>query len=196
LRDAPRALSLGRDQLDHPPPLWLRLAVNTAKRYEDMLTGSLADKINHSAPDSLKTALTLVANETANRLASFRNFIQDTLPAGAEGSWMVGATYYDWVLKNFHFLPYTAASMIDTGWRIHQETKEMLEAVAHRINSTASLEQTVSAMKARHPEASMITEAYHRQSDRVRQLLVSQNLVAIPAAETLVFVPTPPDLRE
>src|SRR5437879_6414089 len=82
LRDAPRALSLGRDQLDHPPPLWLRLAVNTAKRYEDMLTGSLADKINHSAPDSLKTALTLVANETANRLASFRNFIQDTLPAG------------------------------------------------------------------------------------------------------------------
>jgi len=196
LRDAPLALSLGRDQLNHPPPLWVRLAANAAKRYEDMLTGPLVNKINQSAPDSLKAALTLSASETANRLASFRNFIQDTLPAGAEGSWMVGAPYYDWVLKNFHFLPYTASSMIDTGWRIHRETKEMLEAVARRINSTASLEQTVSAMKARHPEASMIAEAYHRQSDRVRQLLISKDLVAIPPAETLVFVPTPPDLRE
>src|SRR2546426_1345668 len=196
LRDAPRALSLGRDQLAHPPPLWVRLAANTARRYEDMLTGPLVNKIEQSAPDSLKAALTLSASETANRLASFRSFIQDTLSAGAEGSWMVGEPYYDWVLKNFHFLPYTAAIMIDTGWRIHRETKEMLEAVARRINSTASLEQTVSAMKARHPEASMIAEAYHRQSDRVRQLLVSQNLVAIPPAETLVFVPTPPDLRE
>jgi hypothetical protein len=196
LRDAPAALSLGRDQLDHPPPLWVKLAVNTAKRYEDMLTGPLVEKIKQSAPDSLKAALTLSAGETVNRLASFRNFIQDTLPPGPEGSWMVGTSYYDWVLENFHFLPYTSAGMIDTGWRIHRETKQMLEAVAHRMNPSGSLEQTISAMKARHPEASTIADAYHRQSDRVRQLLISHDLVAIPPAETLVFVPTPPDLRE
>jgi len=196
IQDAPTALALGRAQLQEPPPLWIKLAANTAKRYEDFLNGPLIEKVNTTAPDSLKEKLLNATKETALSLASYRRFLQDTLTPGPEDCWKAGTEYYDWLLREFHFLPYTSATMIETGWRIHNETKELLHSLAHRIDPSKSLQQVLADLKTRHPEPHHIAEAYFKESERVRSLILTHNLVTIPEPETLLFVPTPPALRE
>lgn len=196
LENAPIALELGRKQLQQPPPLWILLAVNTAARYEEFLHRFFAQRAATHAPDSLKQRLLQVGKRSVKALADFRVFLRDTLRPGPENSWMVGKKYYDWLLKEVHLLPYTAEEMIEEGKRVHADTKEKLKAIARRVDPTRTWQELVDDMKTRHPEAYKITAAYKKESDRVRELIVSKNLIAIPEPETLLFVPTPPALRE
>jgi uncharacterized protein (DUF885 family) len=193
---AREALEIGRRQLHRPPPLWIRLTANTAMRYEEFLGEPLETKIRASAPDSLRERLLRSTEATRSALARFRVFLSDTLQPGDENSWAVGEEYYNWLLKEVHFLPYGAAEMIQEGWRQHNETKRLLHQLAQRIDSTKTLQQIIESMKSRHPEPGKVTEAYRIQSDRARRLLVERNLITIPEPETLLFVPTPPALRE
>ncbi len=195
LSDAPIALALGCSQLRHPPKLWTQLAVNTSLRYEGFLTTTLREKIQHS-PDSMRVPLEKARLISLGALQHYRTFLTDTLDSAPGNSWAVGPEYYDWLLREVNFLPYTSAQMIETGWKIHNETKNLLVELARRIDPTKSWLQLVDEMKTHHPEPYKIMDAYHEESDRVRKLLVDKNLIAIPPAESLIFVPTPPSLRE
>jgi uncharacterized protein (DUF885 family) len=86
--------------------------------------------------------------------------------------------------------------MIAVGRRAHSETKVALEDLARRVDPEKSWNTLVEEMKGRHPEPGTIAEAYRRESGRARSLLVTQQMVTIPEPETLLFVPTPPALRE
>ena len=194
--DARVAMEIGRRQLHEPPPLWIRLAVNTAARYEEFLGEPLVTRIKTAAPDSLQPALLKSVEETRRSLALFRVFLSDTLRPGKEDSWGVGSEYYDWLLKEVHFLPYNSVQMIEEGWRRHNETKMLLQDLAKQIDPAKTLKEVLEDMKTRHPEPGRIAEAYRVQSDRARRLLQERDLVTIPEPETLTFVPTPPALRE
>ena len=196
LRRAPVALGMGRRQLNGPPPLWINLAANTAGRYAGFLSGAFVAKVKNSAPDSMKNELLEAGNRASEAISQFGHFLSDSLPRGSEIGWRVGTEYYNWLLANVNFLPYTAASMIREGWRVHDETKAALTALARRIDSTKTWQQLVEEMKERHPQPGTIADAYRRESDRVKALLLDKRLVTIPEPETLLFVPTPPSLRE
>lgn len=199
LRDlelAPRAMALGREQLHEPPPLWVRLAVNTAASYARFLRGELAERVRTAAPDSLRGPLLGAGARAAAALDSYAAFLRDTLRAGPAGSWAAGKDYYDWVLRNVDLLPYGADSMIAEGWRIHAATKLALDSLAERIRPGASWRVLAAEMRERHPEPGHILEAYERASHRVQGFLVSNDLVRLPPCQELVFVPTPPELRE
>ena len=195
LQDAPKTVELGKRQLVDPPPLWIRLAMNTADRYEAFLKGLFIEQVQSKAPDSLRVGLTNGAASAAESMSDFRSFLK-TLKPGTENSWSVGKNHYNWLLSEVHFLPYTADEMIQVGRKAHAETKSSLEGLARRVDPTKSWKTLVEEMKERHPAPGAITEAYRRESDRARNLLVTRQMISIPEPETLLFVPTPPALRE
>jgi hypothetical protein len=197
LERAPRVMALGRAQLNLPPPLWVRLAAQTAHSYSVFLADEFPGRVNANAPDSMKAAL-LAAAETAHRaLVAYEVFLRDTLTYGTDGSWMSGADYYDWVLRDVNFLPFTAQSMIAEGRRIHATTKLALDSLAHRLQPGGSnWHKLADQMDDRHPEPGHIIDAYRQASARVHELLLRDSLITIPPGERLTFVPTPPQLRE
>jgi hypothetical protein len=197
LERAPRVLALGRAQLSAPPPLWARLAAQTARSYSAFLADEYPRRVTASAPDSMKVSL-LAAGESARRaLDAYERFLRDTLTTGAETSWMAGEQYYDWVLRDVNFLPFTAPTMIAEGRRIHAATRLALDSIAHRMQpGGSSWHQLADQMDDRHPEAGHIIEAYRQASNRVHELLLRDSLITIPPGERLSFVPTPPQLRE
>ncbi len=193
---APRVMAVGRRQLAAPPPLWVRLAVNTAESYRGFLAGEYAARVGATAPDSLRAGL-LAAGDSARRaLEAYTAFLRDTLRPGDDTSWRSGAAYYDWVLGEFNMLPFTAGSMIAEGRRIHQATKLALDSFAMRTRPGTPWRTLADEMRTRHPAAGQITEAYRQASRRVQALLIRDDLVRIPPCEELTFVPTPPQLRE
>lgn len=196
LERAPRIMALGRSQLRSPPPLWIRLAAATAKSYADFLGGEFLQRVDTSAPDTLKSALRSAGGQARAALLAYGAFLTDTLRAGADGSWASGADYYDWVLREVNFLPFTAATMIEEGRRIHEATKLALDSFALRVRPGTSWRTLADEMRTRHPEPGHIIEAYRTQSHHVQALLIRDDLVRIPPGEELIFVPTPLQLRE
>ncbi|MEX1140390.1 MAG: DUF885 domain-containing protein [Bacteroidota bacterium] len=195
VQDAPKAIDLGKRQLVDPPSLWVGLARNTADRYEAFLRGEFPEQVRAKAPDSLKSELVLHGEKAADAIRIFKGFL-NSLNSGTENSWSVGKDHYNWLLSEVHFLPYDADEMIAVGRRAHAETKAALEHLARGVDPKKSWKALVEEMKGRHPEPGTIAEAYRRESDRARELIVSRQLVSIPQPETLLFVPTPPALRE
>jgi uncharacterized protein (DUF885 family) len=195
LEAAPTVLAVGRERLEAPPPLWIRLAVANALGTADFLDVVLLERIAE-APDSTRPRLRTAAAAARDALRSYAAFLTDTLQPGAVGSWAVGSAYYDRVLRESNFLPYTAESMIAEGYRVHEETKVELDALARTIDSTKSWRELVDEMQERHPEPGSIVEAYRRASLRVLGFLISRDLIRIPPCEELLYVPTPPALRE
>ncbi len=196
LERAPRVMALGRRQLSAPPPLWVRLAVSTALSYRGFLAGEYVERVNAAAPDSLRPSL-LAAGDSARRaLEAYATFLRDTLRAGGETSWQSGAAYYDWVLREVNMLSFSARSMIAEGHRIHAATKLALDSFAQRTRPGTAWRVLADEMRTRHPAAGQITEAYRQASRRVQALIVRDGLVRIPPSEELIFVPTPPQLRE
>lgn len=195
LESAPAAIALGRRLLDQPPPLWVRLALGTARTYRDFLRRELPERAR-TAPDSVRPRLLAAAEQTAAALDGYAAFLADTLAQGPERSWMAGAEYYDWVTREFNFLPFTADSMIAAGRRIHEATKLALDSLARALRPGSSWRALAEEMRARHPEPGHITAAYERESRRVEALLIRDDLITLPPCQELVFVPTPPQLRQ
>jgi uncharacterized protein (DUF885 family) len=123
-------------------------------------------------------------------------FLTDTLEPAGDDSWMVGSEYYDWVLREVNFLPYTAETMIAEGYRIHAATKAALDSLAGTVDGDQSWRELVEEMQSRHPEPGKILEQYERESRRVEALLIREDLIRIPPCEDLLLVATPPALRE
>ncbi|HEV2643261.1 MAG TPA: DUF885 domain-containing protein [Candidatus Elarobacter sp.] len=196
LRTAPRAMALGRQQLRTPPPLWITLAVNTANSYARFLRGDFAERVRTAAPDSLRPSLLAASDSAATALDAYTAFLCDTLRAGSATSWASGREYYDWVLRNVDFLPYGADTMIAGGRAIHAATRLALDSVAWQIRPGTPWRTLADEMRTRHPEPGQILAAYETASHHVQAFLLHDNLVYLPPNQELVFVPTPPELRE
>ncbi len=195
LEDAPRALAVGRERLADPPDVWVRLALGTAQRFEAFLDGEFLARAS-GAPDSLRRRLVAAANASRDAIRGYAAFLRDTLRVAPPGSWATGADYYDWLLREVHYLPYTAESMIAEGRRIHEATKRALDSLAAQHGSGRPWLGMVSDMQTRHPEAGRIVEAYRTASHRVQAFLIRDDLIRLPPCQELLFVPTPPAQRE
>ena len=195
LERAPDALAIGRERLRAPPPLWVDLAISTAEGYVRFLDSEYRT-LTARAPDTLRERLRAAGIEAAAALRGYVAYLRDTLPHGGATSWAAGAGYYDWVLREVNFLPYTAESMIAEGYRIHEATKRALDSLARDIDSTKSWRELVDDMQTRHPEPGKILTAYERESHRVLGFLITHDLIRIPPCEELLYVPTAPQNRE
>jgi uncharacterized protein (DUF885 family) len=188
-------MALGRKQLKDPPPLWVRLAVNSAASYRDFLRGEFVTRLR-GAPDSLKAAVSAAGERAATALDAYAAFLRDTLPPAREDSWQAGKARYDRLLKEANFLPFTAESLIAEGRQIHEATKRALDSVASVLRPGVRWQVLAEELRDRHPEAGKITDAYRTQSHKVQALLIRDDLIRLPPCQELVFVPTPPQLRE
>lgn len=195
LERAPEALAIGRERLRAPPPLWVDLAVSTAEGYVRFLDGEYRTLVD-GAPAALRERLRAAGIDAAAALRGYVAYLRDTLEPGGETSWATGADYYDWVLREVNFLPYTAESMIAEGYRIHEATKRALDSLAREIDSTESWRALVEEMQTRHPEPGRILAAYEQESHRVEGFLITHDLIHLPPCQELLFVPTAPQNRE
>ena len=195
LQRAPRVMALGRTQLSAPPPLWVRLAVASAQSYSGFLAGEFVQRAE-AAPDSLRTSVLDAATAARTALDAYGAFLRDTLQPGPDGGWASGEAYYDWVLRDVNFLPLGSTQMIAEGRRIHEATKQALDSLAQRLRPGTPWRTLADEMHTRHPEPGHITDAYRRESRHVLALLIRDDLIRIPPCQDLIFVPTPPQLRE
>ena len=196
LRRIPEAVGAGRAQLENPPRLWVEMAERNARSVVRFLRDELPGRAAE-LPAALRDTVTAAADDAARALEAYAVFLRDTLGPRANGEWAAGAEYYDWLLREAHFLDEDADALIRLGARWMTETEAALAAAAESIAPGKTWRQLTEEAKTRHPSAEpgAVRAAYEAEMRRALALIRARDLFEVPAGERLRMIDTPPTLR-
>jgi len=191
LRSARRYLAELPDLI---PSVWLQAAVVEARAGAGFLRG-LPDhpKVVQGFPSlgRLHTAL----DQAARALDEFAHFLEAELASSAEGGFACGRTHFERILRERHFLDVDADALHAYGVSLFDETLRQLEEVTRRLRGDTDVAAVTAEIRARHPEAERLLDAYRTQMQAAYRFVQERDLVTVPARQRLQVVDTPTFLR-
>ncbi len=195
LRAIPGVLAQGKDNIEPEkvPPVWNQVAIESAQQglaLFTMLIPALAQQTPKLAPQ-----LNEASQKAAEAMQDYVEFIQKHVVPMADGDFAVGRDIFEELLREDHMIDYDAETLLKTGWRLFEETQEQMNKLAGEIDSAKTVKELLEQAKADHPEADELLDVYRREMAKVREFVATQDIVSIPAGETLKIEPTPPFLR-
>ena len=191
LQALPEMVAAGRKNLKNPPERFTNAAVfQTAGTIR-----FLGQEITELATDSGDEALQEAAANAVASLQGYESFLKEDLLARSTGSWELGEEAYSYLLKHRWFLEDDARSIRERGLTAFEEIEAELQEVAERIAPGKHWVEVYESLKDDHPPADGIKEAYRTQLDAAQKFLIENEVVTLPAGETVVVEDTPKAMR-
>ncbi|MGQ9478283.1 MAG: DUF885 domain-containing protein, partial [Candidatus Bipolaricaulia bacterium] len=195
LKAVPRVLAQGKENLlpREVPPVWNEIALEAAQQGLGLFT-MLIPALAQQAP-KLAGELNGASQRAAQALEDYARFLQEEVAPKAKGDFAVGKGLFEELLRENHMLDYTAEALLETGWRLFEETKEEMEGLARKITPGKSAKEILEEAKADHPKAEELLDVYREEVAKVRKFVLEHEIASIPEGESLKIEPTPPFLR-
>ena len=195
LKAIPQVLAQGKENIEPAavPPVWNEVAIESAEQGLALFT-MLIPALAGQAP-KIQAELNEASSKAAEALQDWVNFLKERVSPQAQGDFAIDQDLFEELLREDHQLDYTAEELLQTGWRLFEETKEQMEKVAREIDPTKSVKELMEEAKADHPGADELMDAYKKEMAGVRQFVIDHDIATIPAGELLKIEPTPPFLR-
>ena len=195
LKATPQVLAQGIENInsEEVPPVWCEVALESAQQglgLFTMLIPALAGQV-----PKLQAELNEGSKAAAEALQDWVNFLRERVAPQAKGDFATGKDLFEELLRENHLLDYTAEELLETGWRLFEETQAEMEQVAREIDPARSAKDILEEAKADHPGAEELMDVYRKEMAAVREFVRDQGLVTIPEGESLKIEPTPPFLR-
>lgn len=173
LAEIPAMIAELRGKLRRPPAVWTRMAIDDGQGTVAFLEG-LKDVDGKPA---------------AKAYAEYVAWLEKELLPRSDGSFVLGATAYEFHLSTGHFLPYDVAALEKIGREEFEKTLRMLEAIEK------DWPVLLEAMKKDHPTPDGLLARYAQEVEKSRAFMSQKALVGIPDWEKLEVVETPEFLR-
>ncbi len=163
------------------PPLWAQLAVASAAAGASFFR----DAVPAAVPEAADAA-----SAAADALDAHAAWIQDEVAPVARGDLAAGRDTVARLLADHHLLDETPESLQRRGEELLARTRALLVEAAGTDDWAARLAE----VKADHPDADGLLDAYRAEVDRLRRYCLDNDLVTDPEADATVEA-TPPFLR-
>ena len=195
LRDVPRVLASSRAPLEAQavPPVWAQIALESAQQGIGLFSGMIP-ALAEAAPE-LKDDLIAAGQEAATALTEHATWIEKEVIPHAQGEFAVGKEIFDEMLREDHMVGYEADQLLATGWRLFDETKQQMVAVAAQIDPSKTASELLEEAKRNHPAANELLDTYRQWMAKARQFVVDHAIATIPPGESIRIEPTPPFQR-
>src|SRR2546422_1308964 len=184
LEDVPRLLDDARAALVEP----VRVFVETALRINE---GGLS--LVREVGAGLGERVAAAAEAAAPAMAAFAHDLERWLE-GASEQFALGEEDFNFHLHYEHALRDTAPELWRYGLHLKDEVEADLGTRAARLDRGKSWHDVADRLRADHPPASALVDAYSGEMARARDFVASRGLAAIPDA-ALDVVPTPAFMR-
>src|SRR5213595_2161140 len=184
LEDVPRLLDDARAALVEP----VRVFVETALRINE---GGLA--LVREVGAGLGERVAAAADAAAAAMAVFAHDLERWLE-GASDQFALGEEDFNFHLHYEHALRDTAPELWRYGLHLKEELEVDLAARAARFDGGKTWQDVADRLRAHHPPASALVDAYSGEMARARDFVATHGLVPIPDAP-LDVVPTPAFMR-
>jgi uncharacterized protein (DUF885 family) len=195
IEKVPAALAPARSNLQHPPKVWVEVAIEqarTAGAFFDserpFLLGALPD---HKA--RIDAALTAAKKAYAD----FAKMLEHDVLPHAGSDFAAGRGLFEFLLREGYFLRESPDTLYDLGKKLFDSTNAEMDVVAKRIDPKAKGWPDVTrALKSHHPTADDLVPSYRREVQRARQFLKDKDVVPFPPSDDCQVEETPPFLRD
>lgn len=193
LKEIPRLLLQGRQNLINPPRIFTQTAIRTAKRVLPFYQNNIPD-FAAKIPD-LEDSILASNQATIEALQNFLTYLEEELLPSSRGSIAIGRELYDFYLKEFHLLDDDADSLLAKGERYYKETELLLQQAALEIDPEKDWMEITEELRDHHPTREGLLDSYCKEIQRARDHVRKQNLVTIPPGEKVECIYTPPSQR-
>lgn len=141
-----------------------------------------------------KRDILLAGQEAAVALDRFALWLRDDLMRRARGTFAIGRDALEALLRRHHLLRHDAVSLLRVAKNVFEETRAGLADEA-RAAGDERWEATVERLKADHPSADELLDAYRAAVAQARAATQGLGLVPFPGRDELDVVETPEFLR-
>lgn len=193
----PRALDEARENLTAASPVLVRTALELARSGLALLRGALPLSLGAAVQDD---PAEYDRWENARRgaedaVVDWAEWLESELLPRADGDFALGAEAYEAVVRYAHGLAYGTDEIEDYGRSLKRETEAALQQVAEEIEPGAGWRELVHRIKAEHPAADELIDAYAAEMERARAFVTERGLADVPPNAELEVTPTPEFLR-
>lgn len=192
LAGAPALLEQGAANLTEPVAVWREVAEETlrgALPFLEQVVPAAARKV-----PSVKDQLLRHLGPAVDALRSYGNLL-GRLAEKARPEFACGRPLFDRLLREVHFLPYDADSLLAKGEELFTATMAQIEEVARAIDPGRPWHEVVDGLRSRVPAPGQVLDLYRREVARARSFLEETGLVPLPPREELVVEETPSFVR-
>ena len=195
LRAIPEVLGQGKENIkpEEVPPIWNQVALESSQQGLALFT-VLIPALAQQAP-KLTADLNKASQRVAQALEDYAHFLKEVVAPKAQGDFAAGKGLFEELVHENHMLDCGTEELLDTGWRLFEETETAMEQVAKQIDGQKTARELLEVAKADHPKADELLDVYRQEMARARQFVVTQDIVTMPKEESLKIEPTPPFLR-
>jgi uncharacterized protein (DUF885 family) len=192
LKEIPRFLEEARENLilaDSIPPVWLGISremCGSAQMFFSRTIYNAGSNINTLQNEIQKQAL-----KAADAFKEFGVFILEELSKKPKGDFIAGREYFNFLVKEYHKLPYSINDIEKIGLQYIEETTKAITVLAKDINPDKEWFEVIDTVKRDVPPANDLLKYYQKEIDRSRKFIIEKNLVSIPEAESLDVIETP-----
>lgn len=192
LNDMPRLLAEGEANLktgiEEIPAPWIELALDAVRSGNHFLE-DIVPQFSGTVPQYFKA---LLESNTAaiKALHHYEKFLHEIHPA-AKGSFACGKEYFDTCLRDKHFFNYTVDELLEIGRESVQHTEKLLHEIAEELKPGENWQALVQKYRDHYPAADQVLQHYKKETERIRDFVKKEDLITIPAEETLVIMETP-----
>ena len=194
LRAIPEVLARGKENISpqEVPPVWNEVALESLQQGLALFT-VLIPALAQQTP-KLATDLNSASQRAVQALEDYARFLREVVAAKAQGDFAVGKELFEELVRENHMLDYGTEELLETGWRLFEETEKAMEDMAQRIDRQTTARALLEVAKANHPKADELLDVYRGEMARARQFVATRDIVTIPEGESLKIEPTPPFL--
>ncbi len=195
VQEVPRVLQEGRKNLqpENIPPVWAEMALEQSRMGPALFEG-LLPSIAAVSP-RVQVELKRLGREAAVACSDFAAYLEKKVLPAAAGEFAVGEDCFNVLLREQHLVDYDATALLETGWRLFDETRAAMEQLGREIAPDLTIEEILERDKEDHPASGELIAAYEEAVEAVRNYVVEHEIVTIPAGETLRIIETPQFLR-
>lgn len=197
LQQVPTVLEIARGNL-LPTAVPRVLAEEAREVYEGLasfLLSDLEEPLRDLDDPVLSDELWAVRDQAVASLQSFGTYIEQTLLPHALPEFAIGATRYRNMLRYNEMIDLPLTQVLALGEADLQRNKAALEALAHQLNPTVSVNEQMKVLGRNHPQAEDLIDEVRVILDGLRDFLIERDLITLPADSTCIVAPTPPFAR-
>lgn len=194
-RQIPQLLSEGRTNLEPEkvPEVWAKVALEQARMAPGLFQG-LLPTMAADWPE-MREGLLEAGQAAAVACQEFARYLEEEVLPVAKGEFATGEGLFNELLRENHMVDYDATELLATGWRLFQETRTQMEALAREIHPNKTVPEILEQAKADHPPAEGVLPAYREAMAATRQFVVEHQIATIPEGERLSIIETPMYMR-
>jgi len=185
----PSYLDDAKKNLENPPKIWTLLAIencNGAISFLEQMISEFGTKV-----PKLEKELKKAYQQGLNSLQSYKSYLEEKLLPDSFGDFALGEELFNYYLKNWYLLDYSAFELEKIGEETLLSTEEKMEDLARRIDPGKSWQQITEEMKKDHPQKENLKQVSRKEMEKAKDFIKERNLVTIPLGEKIDVIDTP-----